>query len=715
MRPHTPISAQALAHNSFENNLQQLNKANRLLSSIERKLTDYSQDDPQTTPLSNKNPINAYQGEMSRPRNSQIPERDRNISNIHAGMVTPNTDKEFLQYLSPGEDSKRSRPNSKIGGSSMFQGESRQQEYPPTISKSFNYQTNRDTVLQSYEKRGYTGLMDNNFATPQSQSVQSLSRNGSKARVRSPSKEFLAGLGIQVDTREGDRKMSGHILVETMNKVEDFYENKVKLLEEKLNSSEAEVQMLKQFQNKLHNELRQLQGSVVDERRRSSQLRDQNDRDIEGTGSIDAIKLRKQMDELAKRYEIGIKDNETLKKQYDELMRLHNQMIEMDMHKNEKNLNIEQNTYRQGYDDRSPSKTWYEGEKVEDLVGIINSYKNELNLLTVKNNRAQWEMEAEIQRLKDEVRAQKKENKKLKTTTTVGEKSPLLKSPSSKKKLTTMESSAKKKKREKSEKSEKAEKKMTKSRSKSKLEKLEKLERIERIEKENIEALSPNKLAKYTKDLQDEYKSLEGEHQQQMRYNEGLHGEIRALRDIMRDQCAEFNETYSQVFEKSRHWAPVVASPERVRGGTINELRSADRVRSPPHDENRRHILKLALKKDLAEIPVMDRAMSPRDVSSPRLRAKSKTMKSPVKGKEKDLKKTASGKDLDEFKREMNSLKDMLNQKAKISSPKPRRRSGEFRRKGELYEDKLEERLNVTANVTKKKTSGQKSKRKMRF
>lgn len=118
-------------HDSFDNSLKQIHNTNKLLNSIESKLTDFFSNDPKATTPKEENFRENIS--MIHSRSSQKLHRDENYQNPGLGPVSSplRHDKDFSQYLSPSDDSRPQRITTGITSPTQFRSQERVKPLTP--------------------------------------------------------------------------------------------------------------------------------------------------------------------------------------------------------------------------------------------------------------------------------------------------------------------------------------------------------------------------------------------------------------------------------------------------------------------------------------------------------------------------------------------------------------------------------------------------------
>ncbi len=131
-------------------------------------------------------------------------------------------------------------------------------------------------------------------------------------------------------------------------------------------------------------------------------------------------------------HQMTLDEKEQLHRQYQNLLNVHNQMLQLDIQKNEKSLRESQsfpsqNDYRQS---QNRASAFQDQEQFRALVEALTMYKQELEYIKENNSLIQKQFSFEIQRLRDDLKSQKDENLKLTERIQQKERSPVKSPPS---------------------------------------------------------------------------------------------------------------------------------------------------------------------------------------------------------------------------------------------------------------------------------------------
>jgi len=601
-------------HDSFDNSLKQIHNTNKLLNSIETKLTDFFSNDPKATTPKEENFRENIS--MIHSRSSQKLHRDENYPNPGLGFVSspPPHEKDFSQYLSPSDDTRPQR----ITSPTQFRSQERVKPLTP---------------IDNLPRRDLVNDWD---------------------KFERPTEVF-----------ENKISPSGHSLIEKMNKIEESYQGKMKILEERLHMTDYEIQGLRKVNERLEVEISKLKGENAELQNLLSKERRRTETESDAMSERAALKGRQKVDEmriehermreeliqLEKRYRDVAEEKDGIKYQYNELMKVHNQMIELDMQKNEKSL-------------REHNISMRRNEEENYTTESFTSYKQELEILRESNSLVQKQLKYEVQRLKDDLRKQKEENIKLshtyrneKARWEKGQSSPLHD-------LIGYD--------------DQMERSPNRSPSRSPIRGTRKP-----ITGDEFTTMSRSELAKFTRGLQESYQNLEGQHTAQLRQNEALQEKLQVLGETSREEVDKFNEFYSEVFtagaNRKTHMSSFPAYADEIQ----REAPSSDRRQRNSLERNieRRNRLRQELESDLQEVTDIER--HGRLVASPlktrnRSRSKSTTKYTPNKNIRTEMKSPSTKqnetmmtpKSHGDFERELFRLKDMVNQNMSLRTIK---------------------------------------------
>ena len=250
--------------------------------------------------------------------------------------------------------------------------------------------------------------------------------------------------------------------------IERYYEKKIKILEERLSNSEKEINNLIKLKGGLNSEVIRLKVQLSESQNRyvddlNKSLRSQEERlrrefdehyqyrdndpheNIKYLEKIDIItsekgKLQQELADLQKQYERVWEEKDRVAGQYNNLLTAHNQMLQIDIHKNEKSLKSSQG--ERSNEGRVSVARSHDGriapEQLKMLVESLTLYKQELDALKENNVMIKVQFEEEINTLREELDVQREQNTKLldklraQTQTLVKLQSPQLQKSASK-------------------------------------------------------------------------------------------------------------------------------------------------------------------------------------------------------------------------------------------------------------------------------------------
>ena len=523
------------AYDSFENSIKQIHNTNRLLNTIENKLSDFLLVDPKSmiSPKESSSTRDLHNPLMNRSRPSNTDKEDHlQLSGL--GFTSPYGDKDLSNYLSPSDDLRQNRMNLN----------SSQRRIPENVKPLAS--------IENLPRRDLGIDMD---------------RLGKNEDMFGGSENWRK-MNSELDGERG--KMSGHALINKMDKIEETYQAKIQILEERLHSSEYENDTLRKQNDRLEheamrlrNENNDLQNKLAREQRRT--LEDEEIGNARYQAENERLKLK--LEELTREYREVLEEKDGIKNQYNELMKVHNQMIELDMQKNEKTL-------------REHNMSMRRFDEIEDFAESISAYQQEVDVLKESNVLAQKQMKYEMQKLRDELRHQKDENDRINRA------------------LQEERINAAKKQA------------ISPIRSERKPDRNERSGRKREYFDDDLLNLSKGELAKITRGLQESYAYLEVKHQEQVKQNERLQGELQTLGETSKEEIERFNEAFSEVYDGNRvtHTSLPRRSEDMHREPRSAEKRT--RKQSQELSLGRRERLRQDLRRDLAEIEVIGRVKS---------------------------------------------------------------------------------------------------------
>ena len=253
-------------------------------------------------------------------------------------------------------------------------------------------------------------------------------------------------------------------IISRMEKLEEFYKNKIKIVEDGRKDLESEISRLEgektllmnsneEARRKMHRHLEEItenykrelmdQGQKFEEQvhahlaqyqREKRELEEElslkmhtYQREVESlTGIVES--LEEKTKELEQK-NVGLEEEKNeLTEQYNQLLTIHNNMIELDLKKNEKTLSGYSKTPQQthknnGYLSHSHDQTLLNSEMHrhgpnsanEDILGILNHYKVEFDKIKENNEKIRHQFFDEIAQMKKALKKKEKENEFLKT------------------------------------------------------------------------------------------------------------------------------------------------------------------------------------------------------------------------------------------------------------------------------------------------------------
>ncbi len=197
--------------------------------------------------------------------------------------------------------------------------------------------------------------------------------------------------------------LTGYSLVDKMNKIEESYQVKVGILEERLYSSEYEAEKFRKANERLEYENSRLRAEISDLQNRlgmEQRRKAENEEIALSQVQVENERLKLRLEEMKRECRDTLEEKDAIKAQYQQLMKVHNQMIELDMQKNEKTL-------------RETHISMRRDEEVEDFAESILAYQHEVEVLKENNNLVQKQMMFELQKLQTDLKNQQEEKERI--------------------------------------------------------------------------------------------------------------------------------------------------------------------------------------------------------------------------------------------------------------------------------------------------------------
>jgi len=116
---------------------------------------------------------------------------------------------------------------------------------------------------------------------------------------------------------------SGSLVVDRMNKIEKIYQNKLKIVEERVFRDEKDIEAGYRVNEQLNEDVNRQNDSLL---QRVEELRQKKLRNLD------------ELDSVKRELQAVLDDKEILSQNCQNLLNIHNQMIQLDIHKNEKHL-----------------------------------------------------------------------------------------------------------------------------------------------------------------------------------------------------------------------------------------------------------------------------------------------------------------------------------------------------------------------------------------
>ena len=570
----------------FEKNLQQFQETNKLLNTIEIKLTDFVNK----SELHSPNDIDHLSGQGSSQHDDDDYQDIREYSSLDYN--------DLEQYM----DSHSLHSNN-INKSSLFQAPS---QSPHEISTK----KSQRSTSQVHPSEPIHDDMDSDLAEIMSHTQshnRTFSNNDISSQQKIPTLTYhprihpMQGLSTRnyISDREKFEQTEGGVLktqpstntgrdheptepygedianfraslMKRAMKVESFYENKVKVLEERVQADGEEIFNLQKENEEMRLEIGRLQKALKDSQQAHSQevwhsFHEQKESLAHGLGANHKSRKNSAMkNSTASKGDLGdsgiyrsksrngteIKNFEG-KDQSRASIRLgqfdykRKEVVgnrnTVDKQRQSNSRILSRQSYKHGesgyYEKSEVQHTDHSGrldkkeeeEKLVFMLGLINRYKQEVELLKENNVLTQQQMKQEITYLKKDLLSQREHNDKLvqmvqyeKLSSYNASKRTLINVDTVKATdtgLNTAKSSSHK-----------------------------------TLKEENLNQMSREDLARYTKGLQDSYVNLEEQHAHQLQYNLRLQEDLGKLRENTKEEYRQFDEAYHKIFDgKENH------------------------------------------------------------------------------------------------------------------------------------------------------------------
>lgn len=388
------------SNDSFELNMKKMEKTNKLLDSIESKLTDFFGSKKNPTEISEKaeNSFNSSLNASHQLRPiTEEPSTRRTRSNS-PGLVRPPTE--------PSEE---------------------RNIHQATFGRPEELQLKK--LSASLQLQSDAHLYDSKL----------LPQANRSANLRPSFTEDLQ-----------PRPSAGVDFLDRMNRLEETYQNKIRILEERIRTAEqetkqtltingqlmAEIQLVRKeatgSQEKFAEELRK---KLFEQEERLSHVYDEKlkikdeaiaiiqQQVISGEDRYAALRdeyesLLQKCESMAQKNEEIEKEKNSLLEKYQSLMNVHNEMIQLDI---QKNMRLSQSNssffnFSQRQDAAAEAnrlKLEESAQEIQELVEAIELYRKELQNLKANNTEIHQTFETEIERLRNELKLQKEQNFKL--------------------------------------------------------------------------------------------------------------------------------------------------------------------------------------------------------------------------------------------------------------------------------------------------------------
>ena len=539
---------------SFEINMKQIEQTNKLLAGIESKLSDFfkKNDNPGTTHSITFEKEDRPQLEDKEDdfRGRFIPEKEEHSLELGRRSLSPHN-KDSQVRIQTLESKELTRPSRYIN---VVENPKTQEPLTP-YGQDQRPSYLRENPVQQFRP---SSLNTRSPESPYKVTLQDTNLLNTKAFFTEREKfDRVEDTLLGTHAFRIEDTPSGSAFVDKMNKLEEFYQNKIRILEERLATSEKESQTLLKLNETLNMEITRLKKEIGENKTKfvediNRSLREQEERlrrEYETSyrakekafeesqrqserylETIDELKnerlrLNDEIAHLKNLHQMTLDEKDQLHRQYQSLLNIHNQMLQLDIQKNEKNLK-DSMSFTSNIDSRNTINRNQESENIRLLVDTINSYKKELEYLKENNILIQKQFTFEIQRLKEDLRSQREENTRL------NEKLTRSRSPQTQERSPIAQRSP-------SQRSPYAHKRTD----------VSNVSNFEVLRDDELYGLEKTELTNYARMVRDSYLDLQERHKQQLMYNRALQLNLKELGQKSKEDCEKLNEAYSQVFE----------------------------------------------------------------------------------------------------------------------------------------------------------------------
>jgi len=239
--------------------------------------------------------------------------------------------------------------------------------------------------------------------------------------------------------------------VDRMNKIDEHYQDKIRVLEDRLLNAEREVQMGNRNTERvvhenlrLKNEITEAKTQYIDDlsknlreqearfsekldndsRNREKHMGDTNKQNDVLLNRVEELRqekfrLNEELNNTRRETELFQEEKENLSLNYQNLLNIHNQMIQLDINRNEKNLKNSMHSVANSdikstpHNGKRSTARMVEDENMKVLYESLQAYKQELEYLKENNNSIKDQFHGKIEKLRDELKIQQEHNSEL--------------------------------------------------------------------------------------------------------------------------------------------------------------------------------------------------------------------------------------------------------------------------------------------------------------
>lgn len=380
-------------HDSFEANILQMEHTNKLLSNLEDKISTLFSNNPASVTnnvASRRSPTNAHKSETTYSTKFPTDQKDYNRKNRAPLTSIENNMNQNQPYLSSSIEKEYLK-------SSHQHYSSPEQPIAPMPSVSRTSPTRHEPLKERNTLKVISEESPTNESTSrlrgQTQAYEQYQRDLNRSAERS--------VNYRGSANERYSSRPENSFLDKMGNIERFYKEKIEILEERILGYEEETLENARINEGLVSEVNELR-MALDRARQVEQSY--------GNWRQERKAFEQEMEELRK-INVEIRsEKEELERRYEGMLKVHREMIQLDMERNEKNLRSSQSERNL---ERKEEKTTRESEKVKAVLELVEQYKGELETLRGNNSEIRKQFMYEISQLKEELEAQKRENRRL--------------------------------------------------------------------------------------------------------------------------------------------------------------------------------------------------------------------------------------------------------------------------------------------------------------